>query len=150
METLNLARIPVMREGYEPFDFETSLNPKEMKIDSIGIHFEADLLVQGQFSVLAGAMWLHGSLNGTQRCECSRCLDTFNQTFNKQISLNFDTDKKRWLNILPELSEEIQIDSPIHLLCKNNCRGLCPGCGSNLNKSKCVCSTSTAINNEKR
>ena len=39
------------------------------------------------------------------------------------------------------IRETIVLSIPIALLCKANCRGLCPVCGKNKNKEKCDCKT---------
>ena len=37
------------------------------------------------------------------------------------------------------INEEIQLFLPIKMLCKEDCKGLCQGCGKNLNYEKCEC-----------
>lgn len=37
------------------------------------------------------------------------------------------------------LREQILLAVPIKLVCREECRGLCPGCGRNLNVEECVC-----------
>ena len=31
------------------------------------------------------------------------------------------------------------LELPMNLLCSEECRGLCPHCGKNLNREKCAC-----------
>lgn len=86
---------------------------------------------------------------------CSRCLDDVETTFDIHVSkrLDFnDTDEDR----IKELDEanyisgynldldllildEIIIDFPLCVLCKENCEGLCKVCGTNLNHNTCGC-----------
>ena len=35
--------------------------------------------------------------------------------------------------------EQFILQRPMHLLCKEDCLGLCPQCGKNLNKGRCQC-----------
>ena len=35
--------------------------------------------------------------------------------------------------------ESVLLDAPSRLLCREDCRGLCPVCGQNLNEKKCDC-----------
>jgi len=37
------------------------------------------------------------------------------------------------------LSEMILLNHPIKMLCKEDCKGICPGCGADLNKESCRC-----------
>ncbi|MEG1706531.1 MAG: DUF177 domain-containing protein, partial [Clostridia bacterium] len=45
------------------------------------------------------------------------------------------------LNIQKAVEDEIVLALPISILCQENCKGLCPKCGINLNKSTCSCDT---------
>jgi uncharacterized protein len=38
------------------------------------------------------------------------------------------------------VGEEITLALPIRFLCQEDCKGLCPNCGKNLNKGDCSCS----------
>lgn len=40
------------------------------------------------------------------------------------------------------LFDEILVDWPSKVLCKNDCKGICPKCGANLNTSPCDCDKS--------
>jgi uncharacterized protein len=50
-----------------------------------------------------------------------------------------------------DLSEYVKeilfLAMPIKLLCKDDCKGICSGCGANLNKEKCSCSKGNAKGN---
>jgi uncharacterized protein len=35
--------------------------------------------------------------------------------------------------------EQFQLQAPMHPLCREDCAGLCPECGKNLNKGRCAC-----------
>ncbi|MBM4294554.1 MAG: DUF177 domain-containing protein, partial [Deltaproteobacteria bacterium] len=35
--------------------------------------------------------------------------------------------------------EQIILSMPLKPLCHEDCRGLCPGCGANLNREACTC-----------
>jgi len=37
------------------------------------------------------------------------------------------------------LNEQLQLNIPMRVLCKENCLGLCPVCGQNRNESTCTC-----------
>ena len=40
------------------------------------------------------------------------------------------------------LTEQILLELPLKHLCKEDCKGLCPKCGTDLNKGSCCCDTS--------
>ena len=46
----------------------------------------------------------------------------------------------RTLDIMPQITESIYTLIPVKILCKEDCAGLCPNCGADLNEGKCSCS----------
>ncbi|GAB4442492.1 MAG: DUF177 domain-containing protein [bacterium] len=44
------------------------------------------------------------------------------------------------INLSDYIKEALFLALPIKLLCKEDCKGICPNCGANLNKEKCSCS----------
>lgn len=39
------------------------------------------------------------------------------------------------------LREQVLLDTPVRALCREDCKGLCPHCGRNLNVEQCDCAT---------
>lgn len=37
------------------------------------------------------------------------------------------------------VAEQVYLALPMKVVCRENCRGLCPGCGVNLNRERCRC-----------
>jgi uncharacterized protein len=88
---------------------------------------------------------LHTALEG----ECVRCLD---ETLVKldvpieelyvyppQPDAEFNLSDDGIMDLAPLVREEIIIDTPMGILCKPDCSGLCPNCGENLNNGPCGC-----------
>ena len=45
------------------------------------------------------------------------------------------------LELAPMLREQVILNSPMHPLCSEQCLGLCPRCGKDLNEGPCYCAT---------
>ncbi|HQP29583.1 MAG TPA: DUF177 domain-containing protein, partial [Syntrophales bacterium] len=43
------------------------------------------------------------------------------------------------LDLDPIVYEQILLQIPLKILCREDCRGLCPHCGANLNDGPCRC-----------
>ena len=83
---------------------------------------------------------------------CDKCLKAistqirlpFDQIFFKDSSDEEDcyiyTDSR--LDLAKAICDEIVLSLPTSLLCKDDCKGLCPKCGVNLNEQQCDCDTS--------
>lgn len=74
------------------------------------------------------------------RTQCALCL--------KEITLDLGSDKicifrekvpDEIVDITDDIREEILLQIPERFKCTGDCRGLCPGCGANLNDEPCRC-----------
>lgn len=45
----------------------------------------------------------------------------------------------RVLDVMPQIQESIYTLLPTKVLCSENCKGLCPNCGADLNEGNCNC-----------
>jgi len=85
---------------------------------------------------------------------CDRCLGEFNQdleaafrlVYSKQTRNRFEDDEYRFLDenvteidLSPDIRENLLLVIPMKHLCKEDCMGLCPYCGTNLNHETCDC-----------
>lgn len=83
---------------------------------------------------------------------CDRCAEDVKKTFDfnvKRIIVeelqneNDDDDyiivKNRELDLDALVEEEVILSLPNKILCKEDCKGLCHQCGTNLNVNKCNC-----------
>jgi Predicted metal-binding, possibly nucleic acid-binding protein len=53
--------------------------------------------------------------------------------------LEFGSYQNEEIDLAGLLGEEIRLALPIRFLCKEDCKGLCPKCGANLNEGPCPC-----------
>lgn len=80
---------------------------------------------------------------------CDRCIEdvvkNFQQKVNKDIDMKLlgtdelDFMEKNFLNVDKLVCSEIFPELPMKVLCKENCKGICPKCGCNLNVKECEC-----------
>jgi len=89
--------------------------------------------------------------------ECSRCLKKYKKTIEKEEDLFISSEKialedkdsdifyiqleNDQIEIDDVVEEIFNINRPLKPLCDENCEGLCPECGTNLNDEKCNCDT---------
>ncbi|MEJ5358307.1 MAG: DUF177 domain-containing protein [Desulfobacterales bacterium] len=105
---------------------------------------------------------VEGSVACTVRLSCARCLTVFDFPIAAEIRLAYgrrppaaeaaeeseDVDPEE-ADLLPFSGEEIDLATgmqeeivlalPIRALCREDCRGLCPHCGADLNRGPCAC-----------
>lgn len=105
-----------------------------------------------------------GHISATATAACARCLEPV------QVALDFDLeevytptidiitgkalvpdeeDQALWidehhiLDLAEVLRQDALIAMPLHVLCRPDCKGLCPTCGQNLNEGPCTCQAET-------
>ncbi|WP_164472631.1 YceD family protein [Cohnella candidum] len=98
-----------------------------------------------------------GKLTCKLRLLCSRCLAPidelfvipFEETFQVMKESDPEPDEEdevvpvtgERIDLRPFLEEELVVQLPLAPLCKEDCKGLCPECGTNRNEQACACKT---------
>lgn len=114
-----------------------------------------------------GALLVAGSVVGTGKTECARCLDTLEVPINGEVEGYFLLDAEEGvelkdgedeefellgpentIDLVPLLEAAILVDLPLQPLCREDCAGICPSCGVNLNEEQCYCAQKRAEENE--
>jgi uncharacterized protein len=103
-----------------------------------------------------------GVLSARVEIECARCLNQFPFQVSSQLNLVFrpasEISKHEQYELKSEeldtvfytgdiletddlLKEQLILNLPMKALCSPDCKGFCPGCGTDLNVSGCSCRT---------
>ncbi len=114
----------------------------------------------GDLSREAEGIAFTGDIETATTLTCSRCLESFELPLELHFSLLYTTSPeglgKKESRVDEEsvtrthydgvrvdlgalLAEQIYLGLPLKPLCRNECRGLCPRCGANLNQGDCGC-----------
>ena len=70
---------------------------------------------------------------------CVKCLSKFEYIFRKKFDIVREIKPAEIVELDDEIRQEIIVDYPMKVICKAECKGLCPNCGQNLNIEKCDC-----------
>ena len=120
-----------------------------------------------RYDILAAREYDHlrvsGSMNTAVSLVCSRCLVNFEAAIGSTFTIFFRkgspdeaaSEEETELNeqdlisatysgveidLTHEIEEQVSLEVPVKPLCGENCKGLCPECGTDLNQSTCSCS----------
>lgn len=83
-----------------------------------------------------------GKMTLRARVECARCLEKFLLPMEIEFFEEFSKDEmenENQLDLTDSIYEHILLDLPIKTLCSEDCKGLCPQCGQNINLRDCGC-----------
>lgn len=107
--------------------------------------------VVGAITVSAGVVQLAARATFVFHGRCDRCLNTFERTYDvplEHILVATLEDEENddyilleqyQLNLADLALADILLELPYKSLCREDCRGLCPMCGKDLNEGLCGC-----------
>lgn len=121
-----------------------------------GVEFPEPVKVTGTVVNRGGYMLLTQTALVTYETQCARCLEPIRGevtlTSEKPVAEekgltsleNKDNDDyvqiaDGLLDLVPPMRDEFLLSFPMRFLCKEDCKGLCAGCGANLNREECRC-----------
>ncbi|MCM2263623.1 MAG: DUF177 domain-containing protein [Desulfuromonadales bacterium] len=126
------------------------------------VGFHGDISTDLVATLVGTLVEVEGSLACTVVIPCSRCLQPAEQQLDLRIALAFTRQKmseagtgeereltEEEVGLIPfegdtidlrsSLEQELLMGLPQHPLCADDCAGLCPVCGANLNRNRCDC-----------
>ena len=119
-----------------------------------GMRIASDYEIRLDVSKVLNEIHIQGDVSFSVVSPCSRCLDPVESNLKSEINLTLlprkseiDGDKMEdyesydgnEIDVSGYLREIIAISLPVKILCGEQCRGLCQGCGVNLNAATCSC-----------
>jgi uncharacterized protein len=120
----------------------------------------ANVCLDGVITNDSGGMFtLDGKVSAVLSLNCDLCLKPFKSDIKFDINeVFFDTsfgdgvfsndnnsEKELWdfsdktINLKPAVVADILLNMPMRAVCSDDCKGLCPKCGHNLNDGDCGC-----------
>ena len=145
---LDVKRIVNTPGGGIPFEFSEDFSD----VDFGGVcPAVRPVLVVGQVRNIAGMLRLQMELTTTLSSVCDRCGAPFDRDFRQSFECMLASELEDEENYeilllendtvdLSELARETLIlNMPTKTLCREDCRGLCSGCGVDLNYEECRC-----------
>ena len=145
-----------LRQSYAPgaVDYHTG---EFCQVDPLEVCATAEM-VEGQIRIT-------GELHTRLEFVCARCLEPVLEEVRREFDLFYrpmqsiareeefrlkldDTEiaffEGEGLFLADVLAEQVLLAIPMKVICRSDCRGLCPCCGANLNSDECRCETHAA------
>jgi uncharacterized protein len=133
------------------------LQPDDPAFEGLGLDMIGPVSVTGQLSATGPDQYLwRGRFRGALQGECRRCLGDVRSDLEINVDAAiFSTDpeladdpdsyplpeRATHIDIRDVAREELALAVPSRLLlCREDCAGLCPSCGADLNAGPCDCS----------
>ena len=134
-------KVQISKNGSTPFNFKFSADKLDLNNDADESDFEGKIEVEGKITNGGKLFNVEGTIKYRKSFICDRCLNSSSE--NRSIKFDEELDKSDLDGDIADLTEIIRdtliASQPIQNLCKEDCKGLCPVCGKNLNEGECNC-----------
>jgi uncharacterized protein len=140
------------------FPFEATVEIDEMEVLSDPVHF-VDVRVEGEYLCTGdNRISLKAEVDAQLDTRCSRCLEPVRIPMNASVDAVYDRQpdpedpdlysfEASTVELTDAVRDALLLEMPMRILCKEDCRGLCPVCGINLNNGTCTCQEGAEVMN---
>ena len=131
-----------------PIEYSLDLSSTEVS----GIYpLKKPVTVSGTVSNKASLVVLDAVITYEYDAPCDRCgaetARTHTIRLNKSLAVSIEGEESDSILTVPDMKldldellySEVIVSLPMKHLCKEDCKGICPKCGKNLNDGKCGC-----------
>lgn len=132
----------------QPFDYSMDFSDEEFWADR---PFKTPVKIKGEVANRAGIVCINAEATVEVVTDCNRCAASVNRVFTVPVShtlvtsLNDEDNDELILvedmhfELDPLVREDVFLSLPSKILCKDDCKGVCQFCGTDLNVSQCSC-----------
>ena len=148
-------QIAGLSEGVHHFSFREPVTEVDLGKEFCG-EVEVDVMLEKSGKQL----YVDADVRAQGMFPCDRCTSPFSLALRAPFQMYYVWDPRdvelqdpSQVQVIPpglpaiDLAEDVRqtvlLAVPLKLLCKDECRGLCPRCGADLNKESCRCSPET-------
>lgn len=142
----------IFENSGQSLDIDVTISPEEFAEKRPYDTFAAPVEIKGRVSNRAGLVTLNAKVKAKFRHNCDRCLKVFEREYECEMSHTLVTslaneDEYDEYVICPDNTldigelalEDLALEMPSKILCKEDCLGLCIKCGKDLNEGECSC-----------
>jgi uncharacterized protein len=146
LDVAKLKRSPGESVSFEPM---SDMPPMEMAGEKIS--FDGPVKAILNATNTGQTIMVEGTASGLLQLNCCRCLEPFSYSFEVPFTEIYTTAVEEAkeeeaipfsgdiLDVTSEVLKSLILELPMKAVCHEECQGLCPGCGQNLNQGKCEC-----------
>ena len=134
---------------------DASVPPDDALFHGVAFEMLGPLEVQLEVQQAGHDVVVRGRLDGEAGLACRRCLQAVSVPISEEVALLFREgvseadaedaeiyplpEKGNELDLTHALREHLVLAVPEFAICREECKGLCPSCGTNLNENTCSC-----------
>ncbi|HTS89646.1 MAG TPA: DUF177 domain-containing protein [Gemmatimonadales bacterium] len=146
--------VDIREFGHGPVPTVGQLGPEDPTFAGLELGLDGPVAVEGRLSRTGDAEFFwQATLRGHLRGTCRRCLTDVVYPLDTDIEVLFSADPEAAddpsvyplatpvtrVDVRPAVREEVALAVSSYPLCREDCAGLCPRCGADLNAGPCRC-----------
>lgn len=130
-------------------EFSGDFLPDDVIFQGESIGFNDPFLVEGSvMSGKDGLLIVQARVKGHTILQCGACLELFSYHVDFAFTAEFKTSGEdpdiyiydgKSIDLKDAIMDNFFLELPIKRRCREDCKGLCPHCGINLNENQCTC-----------
>ncbi|MEO6051918.1 MAG: DUF177 domain-containing protein [Pyrinomonadaceae bacterium] len=141
---------------------DVSLDPTEIDLDGENVRLTAKVRLNGDLERLDARAHLCGTIETDVVLDCTRCLEPVEKHLDIPVraifvdsthdntgaeaeisdeALDESVVQDSKIDLAEVVREQILLSLPEQIFCREDCKGLCPKCGANLNLIDCKCAS---------
>lgn len=147
--------------GAEPKHFDLEIPAGKLEIEDVRTRVTENVLLRCDAQLAGDAVNIQGRITGNAEIACTRCLAPVSRIFDIEFvsrylppaafdiageseligaDLEYDSASASEIDLTDIVREQLILDVPEQVLCREDCRGLCDRCGADRNVESCECS----------
>jgi DUF177 domain-containing protein len=152
-----MLKVDIRDLGRGPVETDAELEPADPILDGLGLELAGPVTVEGSLQATSEGEYLwRGRIRASVTAECRRCLTNVRQEIDAGVDVLFSSDPDAaddpsiyplaetatHVDVGEAVREELALAAQPYVLCREDCAGLCPKCGADLNAGPCECAAS--------
>ena len=158
-------RIELANLGDGKGEFSTTYEADQLELEDERVRLATPVSVQGRIKRSGAEVIVSGHINGELFINCDRCLKPLQMPLDNDFELEYVngsdyealpdaelTEEQMAISVFDGVGidvdeivkEQVLLAVPTRLLCRDDCKGICPICGSDRNATDCNCETSSS------
>ena len=137
----------IKRSGKDSADFYFEYEPKLDLIEIPNAKLVVPVTISGSVTLTGEhSCYVDGEVVFSIKGECTRCLKETLNRYVIEFSECADSEaedgypvKNDTVDLTKIVDDVILMNEPVSFLCKEDCKGICLNCGTNLNDGECNC-----------
>ena len=140
------------QQGKTESDFNFTFSPERRLIDLPNAEIVGGVEVKGKVRLDGKKAFVEGKVSFVIEGECSRCLAPARAEVEAELTAEYSGEagaeypvRAGLIDLTEPAEEAVVINSPMIIYCREDCKGVCFGCGVNLNEGVCKCKTNREV-----